>query len=229
MRAVVLAGGRGTRLRERVRDVPKPMAPVAGRPFLEYVLDGLIEGGMTPICLSVGYMAKVIEAHFGTRYRDTPIEYSVEAEPLGTGGGIALAMSGATGPTLAVNGDTLLRADFTAFAEWYERDPVPVAIMLRKVGDVSRYGAVRLESETVVAFAEKGGSGPGLINAGVYIVRPEVFDMCGLTGAFSFETDLLACHLGCLRVRAFVTDAYFIDIGVPADFDRAQVEFAAER
>jgi D-glycero-alpha-D-manno-heptose 1-phosphate guanylyltransferase len=230
MRAVVLAGGRGTRLLERVRDVPKPMAPVAGRPFLEYVLDGLISAGSTPICLSVGYMAEVVQSHFGARYRGTPIEYAVERSPLGTGGGIALALSDATaGPSLVVNGDTFLKVDFAKFADWYWQDPVPVAIMLRTVDDISRYGAVRLEGQTVVGFAEKGGSGRGLINAGVYVVRPEVFSKCGLSGAFSFETDLLARHLACLRVRAFVTDGYFIDIGVPEDFDRAQVEFAVER
>lgn len=225
MRVVVLAGGRGTRLRERVLDVPKPMAPVAGRPFLEYVLDGLIECGMGPIILSVGYKPEVIEAHFGRQYRGTSISYAVESSPLGTGGAIAHAVHG-HGATLVVNGDTLLDVDFSAFTAWYERDPVPVAIMLRRVDEIARYGAVRTSGERVVAFAEKGGSGPGLINAGVYIVKPDVFASCGLDGAFSFETDLLQRHVGRVEVRAFVTDAYFIDIGIPADFDRAQIELA---
>ncbi len=225
MRAVVLAGGRGTRLQARVQDVPKPMAPVAGRPFLEYVLDGLVKAGMGPIVLSVGYMAEVIMAHFGGSYGGARIEYAVEESPLGTGGAIAHALAG-TGPALVVNGDTFLRADFAEFVAWYERDPVPVAIMLRRVQDIARYGAVRLQGDRVTAFAEKGGSGPGLINAGVYLVHPDVFGKFGLAGAFSFETDLLQRHLDALQVRASVTDGYFIDIGIPADFDRAQSELS---
>lgn len=228
MRAIVLAGGFGTRLRELVPDLPKPMAPVAGRPFLEYVLDGIIDAGIRDIILSVGYRADVIQAHFGRKYRGATVRCVVESEPLGTGGAVAFALRGLDdGPTLILNGDTFLQLDYVALLDWYWRDPAAVAMVLREVPDVSRYGAVVMSGDRVSGFVEKGKSGKGLINAGVYIVRTEVFAMCKLSGNFSFEKDVLQSHLGRICPRAYVTDGYFIDIGIPEDFERAQQEMPA--
>ncbi len=225
MKAIVLAGGLGTRLRERVPDLPKPMAPVAGRPFLEYVLDRVIDAGIRDIVLSVGYRAEAIQTHFGQEYRGAIMRYAVEREPLGTGGAIAFAMRGlGIEPVLILNGDTLLQLDYGALLEWYERNPSTVAMVLRTVPDVSRYGTVVMRGERVSGFREKGKAGRGLINAGVYIVRGEVFTICKLAGSFSFEKDVLQSHLGRIRPRAYVTDGYFIDIGIPEDFERAQRE-----
>lgn len=228
MQAVVLAGGRGTRLRERVADLPKPMAPVAGRPFLEYLLGWLARCGVRRVVLSVGYKAEVIEAHFGAHWNGVALAYAHEDQPLGTGGAIAHAVSGAgDAPVLVLNGDTLLRVDCAALVNWYAREPAPVAMVLRQVDDVARYGAVMFDGDRVTGFTEKGGAGPGLINAGAYVVQPAVFERFGLSGAFGFETDLLQRHCAELRPRAYVTDAYFIDIGIPDDFDRAQRELPA--
>ncbi len=228
MRTIILAGGIGTRLRQRVPDLPKPMAPVAGRPFLEYVLDGLIADGVSDIVLSVGYRAEVIQAHFGSNYRGATVHYAVEEEPLGTGGAIAYALRGAEdSPALILNGDTLLQLDYAALFEWYQRETSAVAMVLREVPDVTRYGAVIANSGRLSGFAEKGMSGRGLINAGAYIVQPEVFKMCGLAGNFSFEKDVLQNHLESLRPRAYITEGYFIDIGIPEDFERAQHELPA--
>lgn len=225
MKAIVLAGGMGTRLRGRVPDLPKPMAPVAGKPFLEYVLDRLVVGGIGEIILSVGYRADSIISHFGRHYRDTVLKYAVETEPLGTGGAIAHAMRGeGDAPLLVLNGDTLLNIDYAVFLRWYAQAPTPVAMVLRPVPDAARYGSVLVSDERVTAFVEKGLTGPGLINAGVYIVKPEVFGRFGLSGNFSLETDLLQRHLEELSPKAFLTDAYFIDIGIPEDYDRAQHE-----
>jgi len=228
MKAIVLAGGFGTRLRERVPDLPKPMAQVAGRPFLEYVLDRLVRGGVDEICLSIGYRADAITAHFGRSYRGAAVGYAVESEPLGTGGGIAHALRENSGePVLVLNGDTLLDIDYAELARWYEKQPAPVAMVLREVPDVARYGSVLVSDGRVSGFLEKGKSGPGLINAGVYIVQPGVFEAFGLSGRFSFEADLLQRHCQALSPRAWVTNAYFIDIGVPEDYDRAQHELPA--
>lgn len=228
MKAIVLAGGLGTRLQARVRDLPKPMAPVAGRPFLEYVLDRLIAGGVREVILSVGYRAEAIEAHFGSVYRGATLSYAVEAEPLGTGGAIAHALVGqGNAPVLVLNGDTFLNIDVSLLVHWYDLQPTAVAMVLRDTPDVSRYGSVALKGECVVGFSEKGRTGRGLINAGIYIVMPQIFADLGLSGKFSFETEVLQRHLQALKPRAFVTDAYFIDIGIPEDFDRAQQELPA--
>ena len=228
MKAIVLAGGLGTRLRERVPELPKPMAPVAGHPFLEYVLDRLVAGGVREIILSIGYRADVIMAHFGHAYRDAVVSYAVETEPLGTGGAIAHALRGkGNDPVLVLNGDTLLNIDYGELIRWYARAPTQVAMVLREVPDVARYGSVLMSGERVSGFVEKGKSGPGLINAGVYVVQPGVFETFGLSGKFSFEADFLQRHCDVISPRAFLTDAYFIDIGVPEDYDRAQRELLA--
>ena len=225
MKAIILAGGMGTRLRERVPDLPKPMAPVAGRPFLEFLLDCLIRGGVEEIILSVGYRADSIKQHFGESYCDLGLSYAVEDKPLGTGGAIAHALKNeGHDPVLVLNGDTFLDLDYAAFIDWYLRSPTDVAMVLKEVCDVSRYGSVLVESGCVSGFFEKGGEGAGLINAGVYILNPVVFEDIDIQKNFSFETDLLQKNCNALSPRAFITDAYFIDIGIPSDYDRAQIE-----
>lgn len=225
MKAIVLAGGLGTRLRGRVPDLPKPMAPVAGRPFLEYLLDSLIHSGIDSITLSVGYRAEVIQVHFGDEYRGMPLIYSYEAEPLGTGGALALAIQGiGTEPVLALNGDTLLKLDFKLLLNWYGEAPELLAMVLRQVPDAGRYGAAHVEHGRVTGFSEKGRSAGGLINSGIYLFQPSLFGKLGLSGRFSFEVDVLQNHCHTLHPRAFVTDSYFIDIGIPEELDRAGIE-----
>ena len=230
MKALVLAGGLGTRIRERVVDLPKVMAPVAGRPFIEYVLDRLLAGGFTHIILSVGYRHEAISSHFGESYRGAYIEYAVESEPLGTGGAIRYALpKRGSEPVLVLNGDTLLDVDYPAMSAWYNERPARLAVVLRQVEDVARFGSVNVRGDTVLSFVEKGPRGPGLINAGMYLLHPSVFDAYDLPERFSFETDFLQRHCAELQPRAFITHAYFIDIGVPSDYDRAQKEFAGRR
>lgn len=221
----MLAGGFGTRLRERVPDLPKAMAPVAGRPFLEFLLDSLRAGGICDVVLSVGYRNEAIFKHFGDYYAGIAIRYCVEQQPLGTGGAIAYALSQEPFETaLILNGDTFLDLDYRVLLHWYAEEPKSVAMVLRHQPDVARYGAVLTSGERVVGFAEKGRSGPGLINAGVYIVQSDIFAGFDHAETFSFETDFLQRHCLTLQPRAYVSDAYFIDIGVPEDFDRAQRE-----
>jgi len=226
MKAIVLAGGLGTRLRGRIADLPKPMAPVAGKPFLEYVLDRLVLAGIDSITLSVGYRAEVIQDHFSDSYKGVPIQYAYEPEPLGTGGALALAVHdmGNEEPVLALNGDTLLRLNLQDLISWYAQAPEALAMVLRQVPDAGRYGAIKLDSDRVIGFEERGLPIPGLINGGVYIIQPRLFGDLGLSGRFSFEVDVLQKHCVNLRPRAYITDAYFIDIGIPVDLDRAGLE-----
>jgi len=227
MKAIILAGGFGTRLRERVPNLPKPMAPVAGRPFLEYLLDRLISSGINEVIISVGYRSKAIINHFGNSYRNIQIDYSIESEPLGTGGAIIHALrknNGKSESVIVLNGDTLLNINFSEFIDLYTISQFQIAIVLKKVTDVSRYGAVLISNDKITGFIEKGKVGAGLINAGVYILNQDIFKHFDLPRKFSFEADLLQKYCAELSPTAFSTESYFIDIGIPSDYERAQLE-----
>lgn len=224
--AVILAGGFGTRLRSVVSDVPKPMAPVAGRPFLEWLIDYLIGYGYTHLVLSTGYMADRIEQHFGSMYKGVPLHYAVEHEPLGTGGGIKNALSLCEQDTVTVlNGDTLFRVDYNALAAFHQSHSSRLTLFLRHVADTSRYGAVETDAQQrLCAFREKADSGgEGWINGGIYMMRRSLLD--GYNGAFSFERDVMQARYATEPFYALPSDAYFIDIGVPEDYKRANIEF----
>ena len=225
MKVIILAGGLGTRLRERVADLPKPMAPVAGRPFLDYVLERLPKSEISAITLSVGYKWESIREHFGDELNGIPPHYAVETKPLGTGGAIVHALDGAeSSPVMVMNGDTLLNLDVRALTHWYLQDPVPIAMVVRPVPDVSRYGSLTITDGFVTAFREKGKAGPGVINAGIYFLQPEVFADFRDGDRFSLENDVLQPRSRSLSIKAWTSTDYFIDIGIPEDYDRAQIE-----
>ena len=224
MQAVILAGGFGTRLRARISDVPKPMAPIAGRPFLEFLLDRLEAAGCTRVVLATGYMSEIIEGHFGDRYGSMRVDYSVETTPLGTGGAVLRALRGMPDePTLVLNGDTWLDMDLRAFADWAQQRAPADVVLLRRVDDVSRFGSVALDGECITRFGEKSGSGPGLINAGIYWLHRASFERHAFSETFSLENDFFQSHLAQLDLRGTVTEGEFIDIGLPEDYDRAQL------
>ena len=225
MQAIVLAGGLGTRLRARVADLPKAMAPIGGRPFLEYLLDRLDAAGFRSVVLATGHLSERIEAHFGLRYRGLALSYSRESRPLGTGGAVLQALRAMPDhPTLVLNGDTWLDLDLGAFLRWCDVQPAADAMVLRPLLDVARFGSVVLEGDRVVAFGEKARTGPGLVNAGIYRLRRATFDAFEPPAVFSIENDFFHRHARALRMRGFVTNGNFIDIGVPEDYDRAQRE-----
>lgn len=224
LKAIILAGGLGTRLREAVPDLPKCMAPVAGRPFLEHLVAHLVAGGVHHVVLAVGYRADAIVKHFGETWGGATLQYSREPSPLGTGGAIALAMRTIEEPyVLALNGDTYLDIDIGAFEAWYRAEPAPLAVVLKEVPDTARYGAVHLADGRIAGFDAKGRRGPGFINAGAYLLSRDLFAGFALATRFSFEADFLEAHCAALRPRAMVTDRYFIDIGIPADYALAQI------
>jgi D-glycero-alpha-D-manno-heptose 1-phosphate guanylyltransferase len=227
MEAIVLAGGLGTRLRGVVDDVPKPMAPVQGRPFLALVLDQLVDAGFKTAIFAAGYRHEAIRGSFGAAYRDLSLRYSVEREPLGTGGAIRLACEQTDARDVFVlNGDTYLELDFRAMMAAHLRTRSQFSMAICRVPDVARYGALEVHDDIVQRFLEKGRSGPGWINAGTYVLGPETRARLRPQGAFSFEHDLLAFEVSSIRPLAFRASGLFVDIGIPEDYARAQQLFA---
>lgn len=224
--AVVLAGGLGTRLRQAVPDLPKPMAPVAGKPFLSYQLEWLRRQGIRRAVLSVGYRHEVISENFGAAYGDLAIEYSIEEAPLGTGGGTLAALDHVSSPdVLLLNGDTFFSVDFQALWEAHVGHRADVTMALRRLADTGRYGPVDLDRDgRVTRFRERGNGGPGLINGGIYMISVETLRDHAPAPPFSLEKDFLEKHVQRLQVVGVPFDAFFIDIGTPEDFDRAQHE-----
>lgn len=224
--AIVLAGGFGTRLREVVPDVPKPMAPVLGRPFLEIMLHTLASKGFTRIVLSLGFMAEKITSHFGRHFSGMELAYVIEDRPLGTGGAVRLALNQCSQDHAFVfNGDTFLDLEVDAVDEYWLAHGNPI-IVAREVPDSSRYGCLLVQNGLVRGFAEKSVAGSGLINAGCYIFNTGQLNMFPLGKSFSLENDFLKNAVQTQRVDVFVTNGTFIDIGVPEDFYRAQTELA---
>lgn len=222
MEAVVLAGGMGTRLRSVVSDLPKPMAPVAGRPFLELLLTSLANKGFTRVILSTGYMAEKISDHFGCCFAGIELVYSVERDPLGTGGAVSQAARLVREDHFFVfNGDTFLDFDALAVEAMWQRTHKPI-IVVREVEDTERYGRLEISQGHVVRFAEKGKSGPGLINAGCYVFNADQFSGVVPDARFSLETDFLAPLVEHTTVAMHVANSFFIDIGIPSDYARAQ-------
>ncbi|MBI3901591.1 MAG: nucleotidyltransferase family protein [Nitrosomonadales bacterium] len=229
MQAIILAGGFGTRLRGVVSEVPKPMAPIAGTPFLALLLSQLQESGFTDVVLSVGYLHETIVTYFGDRFGSLSVRYAIEDRPLGTGGAICRAMQmGGAGEVFVLNGDTFLDLDYQAMLVCHHAQQADISLALKPLEDTARYGNVRVEHGRVVRFEEKGLSAPGLINAGVYVVNRGIIESREWPEVFSFERDFLALSQQDVKLCGYVSDTYFIDIGVPEDFQRAQVELPCQ-
>lgn len=227
MEAIVLAGGLGTRLASRLGGLPKPMAPIAGRPFLEILLTQLRRSGCTRVLLSVGYQHTVIQDHFGAAFDGMAIDYVVESIPLGTGGAIRLALAQASEESvLVLNGDTFLDADYAAMLRFHAVQGAAVTLAVVHRDDVSRYGSVSVEGERIVGFEEKGRSGPGYISAGTYALARNLAWPPALPEKFSIERNFFVPEVARLRPAAYKVDGFFLDIGIPEDLDRAQTELA---
>jgi len=226
MEAIVLAGGFGTRLRQVVPDLPKPMAPVAGRPFLEILLSMLAQKGFTRVVLSLGFMSETIVAHFGDSYLGMQLVHEIELQPLGTGGAIRAALARCAADHVFIfNGDTYLNLEVDALERLWQCGHHPV-IVVREVPDTARFGKVEMLDGRINAFHEKGVAGPGLINAGCYVLPKTALDGFSLGQAFSVETEFFMKHLQNTRFDGFVTHGRFIDIGVPEDYAQAQTTLA---
>lgn len=233
MHAIILAGGLGTRLRSMVPTLPKPMAPVAGRPFLAWILDALAKAGCTQVVLAVGYRHEAISERLGKTWQGMALDYSVESAPLGTGGALRLAADYVKSlPVFVLNGDTFLDLDYQAMLAAYQAGGETMSMAVCPVDDVCRYGTLEVADGHVCAFVEKGRSGPGLINAGSYLLSEQAILRIPERARyepFSFEQQLLMPMVADLRPAAFVADGLFIDIGVPEDYAKAQQLFSGRR
>jgi histidinol-phosphate phosphatase family protein len=221
--AVILAGGRGTRLQTVVSDRPKPLAPVAGRPFLAYLLDQVVDAGVGHIVLSTGYLAEQFAVVIGSTYRGIEIDYAQEDRPLGTGGAIRFAGQWANADHLLVmNGDSYCDADLRVYFAWHRAGGQDASLMLVKVDDASRYGTVEISADGhIQAFLEKRSEpAPGYINAGVYLLRKQMLEQLP-EGSSSIERDAFPAWINQYAVKGWVPDGAFIDIGIPSDYQRS--------
>ena len=224
MDAIVLAGGLGTRLRSVVADIPKSMAPICGKPFLDTLLTVLAQKGFHHIILSLGYKAEQIVAYFGNQFAGMQISYEIELQPLGTGGAIRKALHHCReNHAFVFNGDTYVDLEVSIIERQWRIYQRPI-IVAREVDDTSRYGRLHSTDGRVTGFAEKGAAGQGLINAGCYVLPVHLLDDFPIGQAFSLESDFLTHTVHQQHIDLFLTQGQFIDIGIPEDYARAQVE-----
>ena len=223
---IILAGGLGTRLRDSIPDLPKCMAPVAGRPFLFYVINYLRSQGIEKFIFSTGYMHEIIEDYLNTQFPTLDYLCSVEQEPLGTGGAIQLALSKAVGQDLViVNGDTLYRADLHNALLFHNRSQAECTMLLKPMTHFDRYGMVETNADNLVEnFKEKQYYQKGNINGGICLLNKDKFLDEEFPAKFSFEKEYLEKFYKVRRIYGMVQDEYFIDIGIPEDYLRANDE-----
>ncbi len=227
MECVVLAGGLGTRLQSVIGLYPKCMAPVNGKPFLHYIFSYLQTQGCTGIILSLGFKHEVITDWLQTELWPFAVDYVIEETPLGTGGGISLALTKATTDNVAVlNGDTMFRVDVREMFAHHIAKNAATTLALKPMQEFERYGVVRTNEEgCITAFEEKKYYSEGLINGGVYIVNKAALAAKQLPEKYSFEKDYFEAFVHEGNMYGFISDAYFIDIGIPTDYEKAQEDF----
>jgi D-glycero-alpha-D-manno-heptose 1-phosphate guanylyltransferase len=228
MRAIILAGGLGTRLQSIVSDRPKPMALIHQKPFLAYLIEYLSRCGITHVVLSVHFLYQKISAYFQNEYCGIAIDYSIDKKLLGTGGAIAAALTQVPRhqSVFVINGDSFVQLDYLRMWQQHEVARNHLTMAIQWVTQSTRYGTVTLLENTITEFHPKSHlSSAAFINTGVYLMQPNVFEAMSLPEQFSFELDFLAPRIKDLQARAFITDGYFIDIGVPSDYLRAVSEF----
>lgn len=227
--AIILAGGFGTRLQAVVSNVPKPMAPINNEPFLNYVFDYLLHYKIEHVVLSTGYLADKISDYYKNEYRGIKISYTKEETPLGTGGGIRLAMTKCyTSDVLVLNGDSFFDVNITDHFNNHISKQADCSLALRKVFNASRYGTILLGiGNAIETFKEKDNiEQTGLINGGVYILNRKLYlSKTNEAVPFSIEKDFYESRINELHIFGFEYDGYFIDIGIPEDYNKAQTDF----
>jgi D-glycero-alpha-D-manno-heptose 1-phosphate guanylyltransferase len=225
--AIILAGGLGTRLRSAVPDLPKCMAPIAGKPFLQHLIDYLLQQGVNHFIFSLGYMHEVILHFLQQEYPDLSYQIVLEDEPLGTGGAIQKACTHADAENLMIcNGDTMFKVPVGKLFSFHSQHHADCTLALKPMQDFDRYGVVEIDAnQHILSFKEKQHYEKGLINGGVYIIRKVSLLQLGLPAKFSFEKDYLEKYCQAQNMMGLIAEDYFIDIGIPEDFERANREF----
>jgi len=229
--SLILAGGLGTRLRDEVSNVPKPMAPVNEKPFLEYLLTYLSNQGVNNFVISVGYLSDSIKSYFGTSFNGKSIKYSEEIEPLGTGGAIlnSLSFFQKTEDFFLVNGDTFFMIDYRKFYTFHKQRKSDLTMAVLKDKDNSRYGKISLDKFSKISSINNQSNNlkESYINGGIYVFNKSIFQEFDkqLEKKISFEEDLMSVIFKNFKTYAYKSESDFIDIGVPEDYKIAQSFF----
>jgi len=223
MEAIILAGGLGRRLRSVISEIPKPMAPINDKPFLEYILNFLNNQGVKRVILSVGYKWEVIKEYFGNKYKNIELIYNVEKERLDTGGAIKDSLKFVNEKYVYIlNGDTY----FDVPLKEMKLDDGLIQLALKKMKNFDRYGVVEVDGKgKILNFKEKAYYKEGLINGGIYLINKDTFNNFELPKKFSFE-EFLENNFQKLKATGKKFDGYFIDIGIPQDYEKAKRYFS---
>jgi D-glycero-alpha-D-manno-heptose 1-phosphate guanylyltransferase len=223
--AIILAGGLGTRLKPVVADLPKSLAPVNGKPFLAYLLDNAKKQGIQKFIFAIGYKSEQIESFVKGFLKEGTYIFSNEEEPLGTGGAVYKACKqGSASDLIVLNADTYFGVSFSHLAIIHELQKADCTLSLKPMKSFDRYGAVHIDKQVITGFSEKKYQQAGLINGGVYALAKDRFLQKSFPSVFSFEKDFLEKEYSNNRILGLVSDAYFIDIGIPEDYEKAQSE-----
>jgi D-glycero-alpha-D-manno-heptose 1-phosphate guanylyltransferase len=223
--AIVLAGGLGTRLKPVVPELPKSLAPVSGKPFLAYLLEYSLQQGIKKFVFALGYKTEQIEVFIKSYLPAGSYIFSIEDEPLGTGGAIYKAAERVSSPNVVVlNADTFFAVSYLNLSIVHELQKADCTLALKRMRSFDRYGAVQIEKQVITGFIEKKFHNEGLINGGVYALFIESFLRKKYPAVFSFEKDYLEKEYTGGRILGLISDAYFIDIGIPEDYQRAEAE-----
>ena len=230
MKAIVLVGGEGTRLRPLTTSTPKPLLPIANIAFLERQLAWLASHGVTEVVLSMGYLPDAFREHFhGDRFGDIALRYAVEEKPLGTAGGIRFAAEGINERVIVCNGDVLTALDLGAMVRFHEQRGAQASIYLCRVEDPSMFGVVPTRDDgEVVGFIEKpprDQAPTDWINAGTYVLEPEVFDRIPERVNVSIERETFPRMVETRgALFAFAYDGYWLDMGTPEKYLQAHAD-----
>lgn len=229
--ALILAGGLGTRLRSVVKDKPKPMAEVAGKPFLAYLIDQLQFYKIQMIIICAGYKHPKILDYVRKNYKNLDIDFSIENEPLGTGGAVKLAIENfkIKDNFILLNGDSIYLTNLEKLTNFHLENKSDLTLSLKKIKNPDRYGTVELNlDQRITNFKEKQSMAQGLVNCGVYAIDPRIFKPLETEEKFSFEKDVMESFVKTSKYYGFVDNSYFIDIGLPESYDKAQNELPLE-
>jgi D-glycero-alpha-D-manno-heptose 1-phosphate guanylyltransferase len=227
MEAIILAGGLGTRLQPVISDKPKSLSPVAGKPFLYYVIEYLTAQSVSRFIFSLGYMADQVTCFLKKEYPDLHYDISLESYPLGTGGAIKKALlHSEEASVLIVNADTFFNVDLSLMFQQHVSSSADCTIALKHLYDFDRYGAVEMNGDNrIISFKEKAFRNEGFINGGYLFLEKSSFENRSFPEVFSFEKHFLEAELNNILIKGFVSEGYFIDIGIPSDYEKAQAEF----
>lgn len=221
MDVIILAGGFGTRLKDVVHEVPKSMAPINGIPFLTYILNYLYNYNVNTIVMAVGYKRHQIMDHYGYEYRGMKIRYSIEREPLGTGGAIKKAMKlVTTDNVLVLNGDVYAPIKLDEIMKKHEEHQAKVTMAVKPMQHVSRYGIVDFDDNRIKRFEEKKPVDFGYINTATYVMNKKFLNSFDTPNRFSMEQDLFANTVSDYNYVPYVYKGYFMDIGIPKDYQK---------